>query len=199
MNGQALRIFAHAPRRRSLVRPGRSLGVVRASDELPIAPVRGQPQATAAACSPAPIEKVETVEQIEKIEKIEMVETNAIEHLEQTEKIARVETNEKLEKVERIEPFAPLAAAIEQTILDILASTPDYGETIEAAYRRKERALADVFGALTRSEAATMQRRLTERRDGDALAQRFARLVVDRRTRLLAVLADTPRREARRR
>jgi hypothetical protein len=95
------------------------------------------------------------------------------------------------------ETIEMIAFAIEQTIVDILASAPQYGETIDAAYRRKECALAEVFGSLTRKEAATLHRRLSEPRADDTLAQRFTRLVVDRRTRLLAVLADIPRREAR--
>lgn len=89
--------------------------------------------------------------------------------------------------------------ALEPSILQALASPPRYGETIEAAYRRKERELADLFGSLTRGEAATLERRLSAAREDDVLAQRFARLVVDRRTRLLAILADIPRREALRR
>jgi len=151
----ALKIFAHAPHRRSLVRPGRvvPLVVVTATEEdvLVAPPIAIEP----VVCEPR--------------------------------------------EVSEPEPIETIAAAIELTITDILASAPQFGETIDAAFRRKERALADVFGSLTRSEAATLQRRFIEPRTDDALAQRFARLVVDRRTRLLAVLADIPRREARRR
>ena len=154
MNGQALRIFATAPRPRSLVRPGRPpLNVVVVTqDEEVVAP---------AIAEPTPVEPAVEIEPPLR-DTIEMI-----------------------------------AHAIEQTIAEILASAPEYGETIDSAYRRKERALAEVFGSLTRKEAATLHRRLSEPRADDTLAQRFTRLVVDRRTRLLAVLADIPRREAR--
>ena len=150
MNGLALRIFAQAPRPRSLVRPGRP----------PLVVVATKSEDVIAAEEP-------TVE------------------------IVPIDEPPLRETIEMIAP------AIEQTIADILASAPHYGETIEAAYRRKEHTLADVFGSLTRKEAATLHRRLSEPRADDTLAQRFTRLVVDRRTRLLAVLADIPRREAR--
>jgi hypothetical protein len=127
----ALRIFAHVPSRRSLVRPGRVMPIV-------VVP------------PPEP------------------------------------ETD-----------IAPLDPAIERRIINILESAPQFGETIDAAYRRKERALAEAFAILSRNDAANLQRRLDQPRADDDLAQRFARLVVDRRTRLLAVLADIPRRRAR--
>jgi hypothetical protein len=86
---------------------------------------------------------------------------------------------------------------LERRIINILESAPQFGETIEAAYRRKESALAEAFASFTRDDAATLQRRLERPRADDDLAQKFARLVVDRRTRLLAILADIPRRRAR--
>jgi len=89
--------------------------------------------------------------------------------------------------------------ACEAQLIEVLASGPEWGETIEAGFRRKEQALATMFAALSRAEAAALHRRLTDVRNDDKLATRFARLVVDRRTRLLAILADVPRREARRR
>ena len=87
--------------------------------------------------------------------------------------------------------------ADEPRILDILTSAPEPGETIDAAYKRKERELAEAFTALARTDAAALYKRFTEPHAGDELARRFARLVIDRRTRLLAILADAPRREAR--
>ena len=79
--------------------------------------------------------------------------------------------------------------AIDRQIIDTLAGAPAYGETIEAAYRRKERELASLFTALDRNDAAALLRRLSDPRDDDRVAAAFMRLVVDRRTRLLAVLA----------
>ena len=104
--------------------------------------------------------------------------------------------------VETVEPEVTTAIeqmSCEQTMIDVLTSSPHYGETIELAYRRKERELTELFATLARGEAATLHKRLSDPRDGDTLASRFARLVIDRRTRLLAILADAPRREARRR
>jgi hypothetical protein len=91
------------------------------------------------------------------------------------------------------------ALACELHLLAMLAATPGPGETIEVAYRRKEQQLAHAFAALGCDDARVLHRRLSEPRTDDELAQRFARLVVERRMRLLAILADAPRREARRR
>lgn len=104
--------------------------------------------------------------------------------------------------VEAIEPEVTTAIeqmSCEQTMIDILSSSPHYGETIELAYRRKERELTELFATLSRAEATALHKRLADPREEDKLASRFARLVVDRRLRLLAILADAPRREARRR
>ncbi|MBA3503456.1 MAG: hypothetical protein H0T65_24050 [Deltaproteobacteria bacterium] len=112
------------------------------------------------------------------------------------------ETTTKEDIVEHIDPevtYAIERMSCEQTIIDVLVTPPHYGETIEAAYRRKERELTELFANLGRGEAAVLLKRLSDPRTDDALATRFARLVVDRRTRLLALLADAPRREARRR
>jgi hypothetical protein len=78
--------------------------------------------------------------------------------------------------------------ATDRQIIDTLAGAPAYGETIEAAYRRKERELAALFAALDRADAVALYRRLSEPRDDDRVAAAFMRLVVDRRTRLLATL-----------
>lgn len=146
----ALRIFAHAPRKRALARPART--------PLPLVVADESSELT------APSIVIDTIE---------------------------TEVTQVIERDEVI--------ALEPSILQALAAPPRYGETIDAGYRRKERELAELFGALSRSEAATLERRLTAAREGDVLAQRFARLVVDRRMRLLAILADIPRREALRR
>ena len=151
----ALRIFAHAPRPRSLVRPGRPL---------PMAIV----EETTTPVIAAPIEEEQTKEDV--VEHVDPEVTFAIEKM-----------------------------SCEQTIIDVLVTPPHYGETIESAYRRKERELTELFSTLARSEAAVLLKRLSDPRTEDALATRFARLVIDRRTRLLALLADAPRREARRR
>jgi hypothetical protein len=154
----ALRIFAHVPRLRSLVRPGRPLPLV-VNDET-----------TTAIIAPAITSPIEENETKEVLEHIDRDVTSVIETM-----------------------------TCEQTIIDILVTPPHYGETIEAAYRRKERELTELFATLARGEAAALLKRLSDPRTEDALATRFARLVIDRRTRLLTLLADAPRREARRR
>src|SRR5688572_27682546 len=69
---------------------------------------------------------------------------------------------------------------IDDAVLGILASAPAFGETIDAAYRRKERELAALFAALSRCDAAALHRRLVDPREDDLLATRFARLVIER-------------------
>jgi len=57
----------------------------------------------------------------------------------------------------------------------------------------KERELRAVFRQLTASEALLVRRRLASERANDELVAAFKRMTVERRTRLLAFLAD-PRR-----
>lgn len=70
------------------------------------------------------------------------------------------------------------------------------GETALAGYARKERDLGGLFAQLAVMEARAMHARLSSGRAGDELATKFARLVTDRRARLLAFLADARRRAA---
>ena len=171
MREQSLRIFARIPDRSSLVRPTRPRSEMRA------------------------LVASEDDEEVTKVAvPVAVAEPGAVEHVE-PEIVVRVDS----EATHAIERAESISMAIEDTIIEILATSPAYGETIEAAYRRKERELAVLFASLTRIEAAALQRRLTAPRADDVLAQRFARLVVERRTRLLALLAETPRRETRRR
>ena len=89
-------------------------------------------------------------------------------------------------------PTAPRDAEL----LAVLEASATPGERIEAAFLRKERELAAVFVQLSVPEARELHRRLANPRPDDLVAARFARLVVARRHRLLAVLADARRREA---
>ena len=172
MREQSLRIFARIPDRSPLVRPTRPRSELHAL-----------------------VSREDDEEEVTKVAvPMAVAEPGAVEHVE-PEIVVRVDS----EATHAIERAESISMAIEDTIIEILATSPAYGETIEAAYRRKERELAVLFASLTRIEAAALQRRLTAPRADDVLAQRFARLVVERRTRLLALLAETPRREARRR
>jgi hypothetical protein len=79
-----------------------------------------------------------------------------------------------------------VSKATETAILEVLDTS--YGGPLGEAFRRKEADLAALFSTLSSSEARLLVRRLTDPRPGDPIATRFARLVPDRRQRLLDVL-----------
>lgn len=85
---------------------------------------------------------------------------------------------------------------LESEILAVLDAAPEPGECVESAFRRKERELVMLFSRLSVLDARELQRRLTLGLADDPIATRFARLIVARRVRLLAFLADARRREA---
>jgi hypothetical protein len=85
---------------------------------------------------------------------------------------------------------------VESRALAVLDAPAGPEEPIERAFRRKEDELRALFGQLSAGEALALFRRLTLVCPTDILASRFARLVTDRRARLLAFLAAAPRREA---
>lgn len=88
-------------------------------------------------------------------------------------------------------------AVVANTLIEVLEAALLPGETLRAHYDRKESALAGIFATLTARESRRIHRRLSALESSDALARRFARLVVERRTRLLAFLALAPQRDAR--
>ena len=98
--------------------------------------------------------------------------------------------------VREVKPTIPPLARpeLDAQLIAILDAPAAYGETVSAQFARKERELGGVFAALTAVESLAMQRRLEHAQPKDDLAQRFARLVIDRRNRLLAFLADRRRR-----
>jgi hypothetical protein len=85
-------------------------------------------------------------------------------------------------------PRDGLPPELEREVVEILVRQPA-GETIEAAYRRKEAELARVFAALTIGQARALHDRLVAARGDDTLATQFARLNSERRRRVQAVLA----------
>jgi hypothetical protein len=103
------------------------------------------------------------------------------------------------------EPAAPNARApraisipadvIGSAILAVLEPPAASGESAEGCFRRKETELGAIFSHLSAGEAAKLRLRLT-REPQDAVGHAFARLVQDRRRRLLDVLGDARRREA---
>jgi|SRR5689334_9803606 len=90
----------------------------------------------------------------------------------------------------------PAEASVEDRVLRILRAPPEWGETVEGAFTRKERELAAVFAALEPAEAGELFRRLSSPRGDDPIAVGFARLVPERRGRLLGLLIGAPRRAA---
>lgn len=79
-------------------------------------------------------------------------------------------------------------------LLRLLARAREPHETVSAAYQRKEQELRAMFAALPPAAATALHRRLVTPCPDDPLAAAFHRLVEARRARLLAVLADAPRR-----
>lgn len=96
----------------------------------------------------------------------------------------------------RAVPEATVPVPVEQRILVALADAPRFGETIDAAFKRKEQALRDAFALLHPLEARALHKRLVAVKRGDELAAAFSRLAVDRRARLFDYLEDTRRRQA---
>jgi hypothetical protein len=94
-------------------------------------------------------------------------------------------------------PAVPAVRRGEEEILQILRAPPEWGEPVQGAFSRKERELAAVFEALAPAAARELYRRLSSPRAEDAVAASFARLIPERRGRLLAVLVSAHRRAAR--
>ena len=89
-----------------------------------------------------------------------------------------------------------ISAATEQRLVAILVTPVLATETALVGNARKEREVAGVFAGLTVIEAWWLHKRLLSAAPGDALVVAFARLVTERRQRLLAFLADARRRAA---
>lgn len=85
--------------------------------------------------------------------------------------------------------------ALEDEILSVLASSPEPGERIEAAFRRKEHELVMLFVRLSLHDSFELRRRLTLALGDDQVAARFGRLISERRVRLMSFLEGARRRE----
>lgn len=88
------------------------------------------------------------------------------------------------------------AVSNEAAILETLERPPLHGETLAVAYQRLEHQLAALLSALSIYEARELHRRLSHPTADDPIAARFARMIGERRQRLLTFLADAPRRAA---
>lgn len=95
-----------------------------------------------------------------------------------------------------VRPLTWTRVALETEILSVMDRRPEPGERLEFAFRRKELELMAVFDRLTLADSHELHRRLTLMLADDPIARVFARLVPDRRQRLVAFLRDARRREA---
>jgi hypothetical protein len=86
--------------------------------------------------------------------------------------------------------------SFEQTLLELVTAPLAPGEMAAAGYDRKEREIGKLFGTLGPVEAWTLHRRLANPLAEDPLATTFARMIPQRRLRLLAFLGDPKRRAA---
>jgi len=95
-----------------------------------------------------------------------------------------------------VAPKAAPDTSADARLLAILDSPLAPGETFATGFSRKEAELGNAFAQLTILEARALHARLSINKPGDALADKFSRLTVDRRNRLLTFLAGARRREA---
>jgi len=93
-------------------------------------------------------------------------------------------------------PTAPRPPTIDARLIAILDAPLAPGEGAMIGFARKERELGAMFAQLGVAESRAMGARLATPKAGDELANKFARLTVERRTRLLTFIADARRRAA---
>ena len=91
---------------------------------------------------------------------------------------------------------APRPQTTDARLIAILDAPLAPGETTMTGFARKEHELGAVFAQLTVFESRAMHARLANPKLSDELATRFARLTIERRSRLLSFLADARRRAA---
>ncbi len=91
---------------------------------------------------------------------------------------------------------APRPDTPDARLIAILDAPLEHDETAAVGFARKERELGVAFASLTIIEARTMHARLAAPKANDELANKFGRLTIERRGRLVAFLADARRREA---
>lgn len=93
-------------------------------------------------------------------------------------------------------PTAPISSTADGALIAILDAPLGTTETALAGFARKEHELGAQFATLSVLECRALHLRLANPQHGDELANKFARLTVERRVRLLTFLADARRREA---
>jgi hypothetical protein len=93
-------------------------------------------------------------------------------------------------------PSAVVATTADGKLIAVLDSPLGTTENAFIGFARKERELSALFASLSVLECRLLHKRLANPQHGDELANKFARLTLDRRARLLTFLADARRREA---
>jgi hypothetical protein len=84
---------------------------------------------------------------------------------------------------------APIAIPIERELIAAIEQPLRLGETHRVGNDRKEREIAALFEHLTPVQSLALSRRLTAGSASDPIVAAFSRLVVERKTRLVAYLA----------
>lgn len=95
-----------------------------------------------------------------------------------------------------IHTCSTIASSHDARLLAILEAPLADGEPTHVGFARKERELGEAFAALAIFDQRALHARLSNPKPADQLAERFARLTVERRTRLLNFLGDARRRAA---
>ncbi len=93
-------------------------------------------------------------------------------------------------------PTAVVPDTSDAKLIAILDAPVALGESAHAGFQRKEHDLGALMGTLSALECRALHKRLDHPQRGDELANKFARLTIERRIRLLSFLADARRREA---
>src|SRR5262245_26983913 len=86
-----------------------------------------------------------------------------------------------------------IVSACDAQLMAILDAPLRAGEPTNVGYAGKERELAAAFAALPIFDQRALHVRLAQPKDGDALAEKFGRLVAERRHRLIRFLGDARR------
>lgn len=91
-----------------------------------------------------------------------------------------------------------MASTLEGTLIALLVSPSDPRFTVREAYERKERALCEAIAAAPFIDVWTLHKRVTIGRSDDPFVAALQRLSPERRTKVVAFMADARRRDARR-
>jgi hypothetical protein len=89
-----------------------------------------------------------------------------------------------------------IASSCDAHLVAILDAPLRMGEPTNVGFARKERELGAAFAALPIFDQRALHARLANPKPGDALAEKFGRLIAERRIRLINFLGDARRRAA---